>query len=346
MELLNIQEQERLKECELVIKTGIQTFYQVGQALAEIRESKLYRHEFNTFEEYCDIKWNFSGRYARSLMTSFNVIENLKSGTIVPLPENLGQTKYLAQLDTDLRLYVWNNIINTFETITGKVVEQEVKKHKQLNEAVKEVKSKPMLYQFETQEELIKVAKDLLPVPAPVEVVKEVVKEIEVIKDGELVDKIAEKENQINDLETYVNQLRNSLSDKNKSLSELEKIKSEKYSLERQLHTTKQELQKLESLNINEDKVNETMQKLISFEQRQKQMAETITLSNEMINVIVDSRKFFSENLLILNKLTTTPDSLDNVRNQSSELINIVENWLTEFKQKFFYEQSNKLMVI
>lgn len=65
----------------------------------------------------------------KQLIDSAEVFNSLKSGSIVPLPENLEQTKFLSQLDTDLRLYVWNNIINTFETITGKVVEQEVKKH-------------------------------------------------------------------------------------------------------------------------------------------------------------------------------------------------------------------------
>ena len=87
------------------------------------------------------------------------------------------------------------------------------------------------------------------------------------------------------------------------------------------------------------------MQKLITFEQRQKQLSEAITISSEMVNVIVDSRKFFAENLLILNKLKVTPDSLDNVRNTSLELSEIVENWLIEFKNKFNIT-SNNLRVI
>lgn len=345
MDLLNIQELERLKECELVIKTGLETFYQVGQALLEIQESKLYRQEFNTFEDYLQGRWNFGKSYAYRLMDSANVISNLKKLPIGDIPTNENQTRYLSQLDDSLQSYVWNNIVNTFETITGKVVEQEVKKHKQLNEAVKEVKSKPMLYQFETQDDLIEHAKSLIPASAPIIEVKEVIKHVEIIKDGELMDTINENKDKITTLENYVNQLKSSLSDKNKSLSDLEKIKSEKYSLERQLQTTKQDLQKLESLNINEDKVNQTMQKLIEFEQRQKQISESITLSNEMINVIVDSRKFFSENLLILNQLKITPDSLENVRSTSLELADIVENWLVEFKKKFNII-SNNLTVI
>lgn len=329
MELLNIQEQERLKNCELVIQTGLDTFYQVGQALLEIQENKLYRQEFNTFDEYLQGRWNFGRTQAYNFINSAKVISNLKMSTIVDIPTNENQTRYLAQLEPDLQGYVWSNIINTFEAVTGKIVDQEVKKHKQLNEAIKEVKSKPMLYQFETQEELIEKAKSLIPAPAPV--VQEVIKHVEIIKDGELMDKLEQKD-------VYINQLKSSLSD-------LEKLKSEKYSLERQLQATKNDLQRLEALDINEDKVNETMQKLITFEQRQKQLSEAITISNEMIKVIVDSRKFFAENLLILNELKVTPDSLDNVRNTSLELSEIVENWLIEFKNKFNIT-SNNLRVI
>jgi len=139
MDLLNIQEQERLKNCELVIQTGLETFYQVGQALLEIQESKLYRQEFNTFDEYLQGRWNISNVQGYRLINSANVIDNLKKLPIGNFPTNENQTRYLAQLDSDLQGYVWGNIINTFEAVTGKIVEQEVKKHKQLNETVKDL---------------------------------------------------------------------------------------------------------------------------------------------------------------------------------------------------------------
>ena len=44
---------------------------------------------------------------------SFEVINNIRQ--IGRIPENLEQTKYLAQLDSDLQGYVWGNIINTFD---------------------------------------------------------------------------------------------------------------------------------------------------------------------------------------------------------------------------------------
>jgi hypothetical protein len=44
---------ERLVELEHKIGRGLKTFIEVGEALVEIRESKLYLLEHKTFAEYC-----------------------------------------------------------------------------------------------------------------------------------------------------------------------------------------------------------------------------------------------------------------------------------------------------
>jgi hypothetical protein len=55
----------RLTELEAVIKWGIQTFVEVGSALMEIRDKRLYREmAFTTFEDYCHKRWNWSRRHA------------------------------------------------------------------------------------------------------------------------------------------------------------------------------------------------------------------------------------------------------------------------------------------
>ena len=53
MEILNIEESHELERCEVVIKQGLQTFIEVGQALMTIKEKRLYRISFKTFEDYC-----------------------------------------------------------------------------------------------------------------------------------------------------------------------------------------------------------------------------------------------------------------------------------------------------
>ena len=45
----------------------------VGTALMEIRENRLYRSEFKTFEEYCQSKWGFNRRNAYQLIEAAGI---------------------------------------------------------------------------------------------------------------------------------------------------------------------------------------------------------------------------------------------------------------------------------
>lgn len=55
----------RLRELETIIEKGQAEFIAVGQALAEIREKKLYRPEYKTFDVYCQERWGFGASRAR-----------------------------------------------------------------------------------------------------------------------------------------------------------------------------------------------------------------------------------------------------------------------------------------
>lgn len=57
---LVIIERARLAELEAVVERGMDTFIEVGIALAEIRDARLYREQFVTFEAYCRERWGFS----------------------------------------------------------------------------------------------------------------------------------------------------------------------------------------------------------------------------------------------------------------------------------------------
>ena len=325
MELLNIQEQEKLKECELVIKTGLETFYQVGQALVEIQESKLYRQDFNTFDEYLQGRWNFGLRHGQRFIQSFEVINNIRP--IGRIPENLEQTKYLAQLDSDLQGYVWGNIINAFETITGKIVEQEVKKHKQLNEAVKEVKSKPMLYQFETQEELIEKAKSLLPAPAPIEIIKEVV------LDDSLKSELQDNKKTIEQLQTrIVEQSSNYSSVQNKLIKYEQQIE--------QLTNDIQEVELLKSKLSEYKEIEEAMITLNDIKAQKDTLFKNSRKIKEILEVLDSSRKFFNQNVLSLGTIQLDDDIKENFQPQVVELINIIDSWKFAISRNLLLESN------
>lgn len=76
-------------------------FFEYQFPLSAIRDGRLYRAEFPTFEKYLEVKWGMTGRRARMLMEATEITETIsKSGTVVPLPANEAQARPLTQLDT------------------------------------------------------------------------------------------------------------------------------------------------------------------------------------------------------------------------------------------------------
>jgi hypothetical protein len=52
----------RLKELENVIEQNMDSFIKCAEAVIEIRESKLYRFDYKTWDEYCNAQWELTGR--------------------------------------------------------------------------------------------------------------------------------------------------------------------------------------------------------------------------------------------------------------------------------------------
>jgi hypothetical protein len=74
---LSCSEKEKLAECEATISKGWPTFISVGKALAEIRNAKLYRGEFSTFEAYCREKWQYQKVYVYRLISAAELVTQL-----------------------------------------------------------------------------------------------------------------------------------------------------------------------------------------------------------------------------------------------------------------------------
>jgi hypothetical protein len=111
---LTRDELRRLKECERVIERGLATFYEVGNALAEIRESQLYRISYATFEDYCREKWDMSRFYAHRLIDAAQVVENLLPIGNIPLNE--AQARELSPYEAEVQKAVWHVALNTAPT--------------------------------------------------------------------------------------------------------------------------------------------------------------------------------------------------------------------------------------
>jgi len=162
MEILNIDESHELERCEVVIKQGLQTFIEVGQALMTIREKRLYRIGFKTFEDYCVGRWGMVQQSATRLIRAYETVSNLQSepiGSVLPKSEN--QVRPLTSLEPEIQKEVWTEVVKTHgDNITAAKVQTVVNDWKPVNQEIKEIKSEPM-FAISTPEELLKKAKEV-----------------------------------------------------------------------------------------------------------------------------------------------------------------------------------------
>lgn len=106
-----------LDECEAVIRRGLNSFIEVGEALMEIRDNRLYREKgFSRFEDYCQQEWKWTHRHANRLIESAEVVHSL--GPIGPiLPATESQARELVPLmrqDEAEMVETWNELRETY----------------------------------------------------------------------------------------------------------------------------------------------------------------------------------------------------------------------------------------
>lgn len=124
---LSDEEADELTACESVIETGIKVWYQVGEALLHIRDKRLYRADYTTFESYCRERWNMRRDYANKLISASDVIANLDTNVSI-LPANESQARALASLEADDQRILWPLILDaTDNKPTGKASQEIVK---------------------------------------------------------------------------------------------------------------------------------------------------------------------------------------------------------------------------
>lgn len=111
--LVEVSAADRLAELESVIERGVPTFMEVGRALAEIRDTRLYRETHPTFEAYCRDRWGFTDRRARQLIAASRQVE---SGTTVPV-ENERQARRLRDGEPDAPSAGWRELDSNVKTL-------------------------------------------------------------------------------------------------------------------------------------------------------------------------------------------------------------------------------------
>lgn len=72
-------EQEALMRCEAVIAKGLHTYIEVGRALLDIRDQRLYRATHQTYADYCNERWGMSRQRAYQLIDASQVATDLST---------------------------------------------------------------------------------------------------------------------------------------------------------------------------------------------------------------------------------------------------------------------------
>lgn len=115
----------RKAELEIVISRGIRAFKEVGLALVEVRDSKLYKDEFDTFEDYVRTKWGMARSYAYHLIGAAKVAQNVQK--FIDLP-NECSARPLTKLAPKDQIKAAKVLSQNNTTITNSSVKQAVNK--------------------------------------------------------------------------------------------------------------------------------------------------------------------------------------------------------------------------
>ena len=98
---LSGSERKSLRRCERTIEKNLRSFIEVGNALAEIRDQRLYRAEFGRFEDYCQERWGMDRRYANRLVQASKTATDL--GPMGPKPTTERQARELSRAPKEQR---------------------------------------------------------------------------------------------------------------------------------------------------------------------------------------------------------------------------------------------------
>ena len=127
---LDQNEEDEFVRCKDVVRRGLSTFIEVGQALLAIQVGHLYRMTHSTFEAFCKDEFDLKRSYAYRLIDSAKVMDELSPiGDDASLPANESQIRELVMLpNAEVRRETWKKVVqasrNTKSPITAKLVKE------------------------------------------------------------------------------------------------------------------------------------------------------------------------------------------------------------------------------
>jgi hypothetical protein len=118
-QVMRIREDARLSELEKVIAKGKKAFVEVGLALAEIRDLRLYKREYSNFNEYCQQKWGWTKQHA------YRLIDAAPIGKSHHVVTDEATARVLAGVDPSVRAGLIESVVEAGKPVTA----AELKRH-------------------------------------------------------------------------------------------------------------------------------------------------------------------------------------------------------------------------
>jgi hypothetical protein len=130
-------------ELEAIIKEHITGFILTGMALTEIRDQRLYRGHYGSFEEYCKQKHGLTRQRCEQIVVSSaaarNVLSITKNIRQPSLPDIVGevdpvwiinerQARELARLQPDDQARVWRDLLARWQETGRRVTARDVRR--------------------------------------------------------------------------------------------------------------------------------------------------------------------------------------------------------------------------
>jgi hypothetical protein len=103
--------EEEVRDLERLERTVERAFYHAGSALQELRDRRLYRDGYDSFEDYCRGRFGHSRQKANYLIMGAAIYRTLSAANCPLLPSSEYQVRPLAVLAPQQQPTVWNEAV-------------------------------------------------------------------------------------------------------------------------------------------------------------------------------------------------------------------------------------------
>jgi DNA (cytosine-5)-methyltransferase 1 len=109
--VLTPEQREKRDRCEAIVDKSLGTFVEVGEALKELRDGKLYLETHTTFEAYCSDRFGFERAHAYRLIAAAELVASLSPMGDKPSTER--QVRPLLTVPPERRQEAWDRAVST-----------------------------------------------------------------------------------------------------------------------------------------------------------------------------------------------------------------------------------------